>query len=72
VDLYALPFAVEPAGEMLPSGHDLGHQIGRLQPLDVPLARLALDGEIRLVRLVPVDDVADDVMHWPVSPSSSR
>src|SRR5215471_12151011 len=49
---------------MLPPGLDLGHPSGCFQSLAVPLAGLALTGEIGLVRVVPVDDVADDVMHW--------
>jgi hypothetical protein len=70
VDLDPLPLAVEPAGQMLPPGLDLSHLLGCFQPLDVPLARLALAGHIRLVRLVPVDDVADDVMHCLASVSA--
>jgi hypothetical protein len=42
VDLDSLSLAVEPAGQMLPSGLDLSHTLGRFQPLVVPLACLAL------------------------------
>jgi len=63
VDLDLLALAVEPAGEVLPAGFDLRHLLGRLKPLAVPSARCALASEIRLVGLIPVDDVADDVMH---------
>jgi hypothetical protein len=63
VDLDLLALTVEPAGEMLPAGFDLRHLLGRLKPLAVPTAGCAFASEIRLVDLVPVDDVADDVMH---------
>ena len=52
-----------PPGEMLPSGLDPRHLLGCLKPLVVPLARRPLSREIHLVRFVPVEDVADDVMH---------
>jgi hypothetical protein len=48
---------------MMPPGLDLGHPVGRFQPLDVPFARLALTGLVSLIGLIPVDDVADNVMH---------
>jgi formamidopyrimidine-DNA glycosylase len=57
---------------MLPPGLDLSHPPGCFQPLVVPLARLARADEIRRMRLIPVDDVADDVMHQPASVYSSR
>ena len=56
---------------MLPSGLDLRHLLSRLQSLVVPLARRALGSEINVVRLLPVDDVTDDVMHHPASLSIS-
>jgi hypothetical protein len=70
VNLDPLPLGAEAAGEMLPPGFDLGHPVGCFQSLAVPLPRLAPASEIRLVRLVPVEDVADDVMHCLASVSA--
>ncbi len=63
VDLDPLPLAVEPAGQMLPPSLDLSHLLSCFQPLVVSLTRLTFASEIHFARLVPVDDVADDVMH---------
>jgi hypothetical protein len=67
VVLDELPRAQESAEDVVPAGFDLGHQVGCVEPYYVPLAGLAISGRVRLIGRVPVDDVADDVMHGRTS-----
>jgi len=52
MQLDPLPLAKEPTGQVLPSGLDLRHMLGRHQPLGVPLARRALSAEVHGMRFV--------------------